>query len=288
MSLIGFDLPGSGVVVPAERGHLGLARRHRRHVAVGDRAGPHRRRASPAGRGHARRGDRAADSPGRAARHRRRIGAARHCCARSSALFGGVDSASGSSVLGAVVDLRRRRSCSARCSRVRELGARRADRAASRGSPARSLARTRRAIRSARRQRRPRSMIGVALVGFITIFAASAKPSVTRRGRRPVQDRLHHQQRRGFGGAGLSPTARRERSRRCRRSQAVDPVARRQCGVNEHVDVHHGGRPARRRRQLFDFADVAGGSSPTSRRRHRDLEEEGRRASLEDRRARSR
>ena len=56
---------------------------------------------------------------------------------------------------------------------------RRAAAARSRGMTGTLAARTRSATRAARRRRRPRLMIGVALVGFITIFAASAKASIS-------------------------------------------------------------------------------------------------------------
>ena len=86
---------------------------------------------------------------------------------------------------------------------------RRAARPGSRASRARSPARTRPATRSAPRRPRPALMIGVALVGFITIFAASAKASIRARDRRRSSDRLHRHQRqrdRLRRCSGLSPT----------------------------------------------------------------------------------
>ena len=96
----------------------------------------------------------------------------------------------------------------------------------SRASPACSRARTRCATRSARRPPPPRSMIGVALVGLITVFAASARTSVER-GDRPVDEgRLRRSRRPGFGqgsdpARGAAARCGAARGRRRRRASAA-------------------------------------------------------------------
>ena len=113
-------------------------------------------------------------------------------------------------------------SCSARCSRATSRACIGAPLAKLRASPGTSRARTRRATRSARRRPRAALMIGVALVGFITIFAASAKRRSAARSTQIKSDYVINS-----GGGSAAPgsaRARRRASRRCRRSQPSTPM----------------------------------------------------------------
>ena len=114
----------------------------------------------------------------------------------------------------------------------------------SRASPGCSPRRTRSATRSARRRPPPRSMIGVALVGLITIFGASARASV-RVGDRPVDEgRLHRQL--GRVRAGHDPADARDGSSRRRPERRAGRRGSQSVGEDQGLRSSsvHRGRPA--------------------------------------------
>ncbi len=126
-------------------------------------------------------------------------------------------------------------------------------------------------------------MIAVSLVGFITIFAASAERVDQRRDRQPAQDRLHHhrtgrEQRTAQRGEPLvgrgDQAAARDRIRGARAPRA--DRHQRQPHVRERGRCRHR-RPAPR------FRRGAGQLQGHRRRRDRNLHPEGRRQRLEDR-----
>ena len=100
-------------------------------------------------------------------------------------------------------------------------------------------------------------MIGVALVGFITIFAASAKQSFL--GAIDTQIKSDYVVNSGgsFGGDRPQPEARPRRSRSCPRSQPSTPVRVGVAEVNKNVDLITAVDPAAAQ-QLFDLKPVAG------------------------------
>ena len=176
MSAIGIDLPSTSIVIPAERDHRGTARRHGRHGAVGRDPRPSGR-AHPSGRRIARRCDRAAAAARRPPRHRRRADGARHrgACSSGSSAVSATASRSWDSARCSSSSVR---SCSGRCSPAQLSKIISAPLPRIKGMTG-TLAREN-AARNPKRTATTATalVIGVALVGFITIFAASAKASI--------------------------------------------------------------------------------------------------------------
>ena len=210
----------------AERDHRRAARRHRRHGPLGDRARP-AGRAHPADRGDARR-------RARAAADRRASGsasAAARCCSASSCCSSGCSAASSNGIafvgLGALLVFVGAFVLSPLFARGVSLiiGAPLAE---IKGIDGHARPRERGPEPEAHRDDRAALIIGVALVGFITIFAASAKASISARDRLAVQDRLHHQGPGGFGARRRAqPDARRRQIAALPEIEAATAVAAR-------------------------------------------------------------
>ena len=178
LDALGFDIPAGHVVIAEHGRRRVFARRHRRHRRLRDRA-----RAAgvarPADRGDARRRDRAPH--GSSARGRRSASP----CSRSASSLVLVRRCSAASTTARLSSARRAASCSsasscsARCSRADRAGAS-ARRCPRFKGMTGTLAREN-AMRNPKRTAATAAalMIGVALVGFITIFAASAKASIS-------------------------------------------------------------------------------------------------------------
>ena len=204
-------------------------------------------------------------------------------------LFAGVDSAIVYVGVGALLHLRRRVRVRPALRRAawRSSSARRSPRSRASREP---RARERGAQPAAHRDHGAPLMIGVALVGFITIFAASAKASIATRSTTSSRPTTSSTDGTGFDRAqDFSPTARRRDRRRCRRSST-------RRGVRVRLGRH---QRASRCRSSRVRSGVAASSSSTStasaatfsdsdERRHRDFEAQGRRATTGSSATRSR
>ena len=118
-------------------------------------------------------------------------------------------------------------------------------------------------------------MIGVALVGFITIFAASAKASISAAIDHAAQDRLHHHHRRR--ASAPPPGSARRSASSIAQLPEIETRRRRvrlgQVGINEQSHVRRTPPTPRPARKLFDLDSVAGSLADLERQRHRDLED---------------
>ena len=102
------------------------------------------------------------------------------------------------------------------------------------------------------------------LVGFITIFAASANASIGTAIDQQTQDRLHHQRAAaGFGGRGFSPELAQTDRASSRRSQAVTPVRARR-GRDRRQSRRCSPRPTRGRATSCSTSRRRRARSPTS------------------------
>ena len=235
-----------------------MRRRHRRDPGLGGRAGPRRRRASRRSPRCATSRSSAAQPSSRAARYRRACSASLGLALCSLGLFG-------SAGIGSVGHRRAcccssACSCSARCSRAaRELGDRRAAREAQ-GHHRHAGARERRPQpASARRRPAAALMIGVSLVGFITVFAASAKQSFSAAIDEQINDRLHHQQRSGsFGRLGAQPDSSTSQIAHAPRDRSVDAGPARQRRDQRQPSTCVTRRSRGRRRSSSTSSRVAG------------------------------
>ena len=174
LNAVGFGIPGNGVVVKPSGMITAFLAGNRGHAHLVDRpgppSGPH-----PADRRHAQRRARAPDQPGRSQRDRHRHHRARGRCSCSSGCSAAAASArSGSARCSSCSAC----SCSARCSRGLALAI---------GAPLTKIKGITGSLARENAARNPRRtattgaavMIAVSLVGFITIFAASANASIS-------------------------------------------------------------------------------------------------------------
>ncbi len=174
LDAFGFDIPAGGTVVSAQTVIVALARRDGRHDHLGDRAGPEGV-ARPADRGDARRRHRGATALGPPGPHRDRDHRCSACspCSRGCSADQGIQFVGlgafivfiGVFVLGPAVARPLSDWIGWPAARLRGIT----------GALARDNA-----MRNPKRTSATAAalMIGVALVGFITIFAASAKESI--------------------------------------------------------------------------------------------------------------